>query len=111
MLPHRAYKNQFPLYDEIFILLNHMKELYSNRGINITPLKLASDKYAEWLLAEKTIFNRKRKLSQAFLEEKLIKLINTNQLMDIIKNEKLCVFIKKILVERRTFNYNTLKLA
>ena len=108
--PHFIYKNKFPLYDEIHILMNHLKELYENRNVDITPLRKSLDHYRKWLLDEKSVFNRRRKLNHKALEDKLIEMINSEEFLHIIKNRKLFEFLKKIVVDRKTFDYGTLKI-
>jgi DNA repair photolyase len=108
--PHYVYKNLVPLYDEIYILLHHMINLYGRKNINTLPLKESLKRYGEWISKEKELFNRKRKGSYKDLEEKLISLIHFGEMGDIIKNEKLHNFIGKIVLERRTFDYMNLNL-
>jgi hypothetical protein len=109
LVPHHVYKNQFPLYDEVYILLNHMKGLYARDGVDISPLNIGLKNYTDWFLAEKKRFNRRRNLDQTYLEEKLISLIRFNQFEEIIGNEKLTEFIKEIVIDRKTFDYVELK--
>ncbi len=109
-MPHYAYKNLVPLYDEIYVLLHHMINLYERKNINTQPLKESLKRYGEWLSKEKELFNRKRKDSYKNLEEKLISLIHFGEMEHIIKNEKLHNFIGKIVLERMTFDYMDLKL-
>lgn len=109
-LPHKLYKNLLPKYDEIFVLMEHMEFLYSNRGIAVAALKSARVKYAAWLETEKTAFNRKRSMPYQALEEKLLALALTNGLNDLIGNERLTKFLRQVIVHNHTFNYLTLKL-
>jgi len=109
-IPHKIYKDRFPIYDEIYILLNHMKNLYKKKNINVINLKNATKKYSEWLITEKTTFNRKRKLTHAFLEDKLIALFENEEFQNILKNEKLYEFLKEVVINRKIFDYRKLKL-
>ena len=109
--PHFIFKNKFPLYDEIHILMNHLCELYKNRNVDIAPLKISLNKYFEWLLDEKTFFNRRRKLTYKDLEAKLIEIIKSEEFLQIIKNRKLFEFLKKIVIDRKTFDYGNLKIV
>ncbi|OCL26638.1 hypothetical protein U472_11705 [Orenia metallireducens] len=59
-VPHYLYQKRFPLYDELYILLKHMKELYFRKGIDTANLEESSQRYTKWLLAEKKDFNRRR---------------------------------------------------
>ncbi|MCG8570439.1 MAG: hypothetical protein MJB14_09890 [Spirochaetes bacterium] len=108
--PHHLYKGQFPIYDEIFILLVHMMELYQSSGIPISPLKKSFAKYKNWLESEKKIFNRKRSMTQKDLENKLITIIQDNKLVEIIENQKLTSFIYQIIINHKVFDYQTRKL-
>ena len=105
---HSIYKDRFPLYDEIYILLNHMKNLYQKK--DITNLRKASKRYSEWLINEKTSFNRRRKLRHPFLEHKLITLFENGEFENIIQNAKLYEFLKKVVIHRQTFDYRKLRL-
>jgi len=109
-MPHYVYKNLVPLYDEIYVLLHHMINLYGRKNINTQPLKESLKRYGEWLSREKELFNRRRKESYKNLEEKLISLMHFGEMEDIIKNEKLHNFIREIVLERRTFDYMKLNL-
>ncbi len=108
--PHRIYKNKLPLYDEIFILMHHLKELYEMRKVDITALRNNLDLYTKWLLDEKTSFNRRKKPTHKDLELKLIGIINNEEFLEIIRNRKLFGFLKKIVIDRKTFDYGTLKI-
>jgi len=68
------------------------------------------EKYSSWLTAEKVGFNRKRKLSYKTLEEKLINVINSGEISKITGNEKLSMFLKEVVLDRKTFDYSKLKL-
>lgn len=109
-LPHHLYRNLLPIYDEVLILMEHMENLYANRGIAVAALKSSRAKYAVWLEAEKTSFNRKRSMPYQVIEEKLRALALTNDLEDLIGNEKLARFLRRIIIEQKTFDYLTLKL-
>ena len=109
-VPHHLYRNQFPLYDEVYILLSHMQELYSKRGIDISPLEESLKKYTRWLKKEKKIFNRKRSMDYRELEQKLLFLIYSEELDNLLQNDKMSQFIKDVVIERRTFDYVNLKL-
>lgn len=110
MPPHSIYRSRLPLYDELFVLLTHMQELYSHRGINIKRLEEGARHYTEWLLGEKTTFNRRRSLRQADLEEQLKELAAGGGLEELIKNDKLSTLLKDVILERKLFDYRELKL-
>jgi len=108
--PHNLYKNLLPIYDEVLILMEHMEHLYANRGIAVAALRSSRAKYAAWLEAEKKAFNRKRSMPYQAIEEKLRSLALTNDLENVIGNEKLARFLCRIIIERNTFDYLTLGL-
>jgi len=110
LVPHYVYQDNFPIYDEIYILLTHLTELYSKRGINTYELEQGLKGYTNWLLREKKSFNRRRNLDYKKLEQRLLFLIYSDGLKSILKNEKLSNFIKEIVIERKTFDYLELKL-
>jgi len=110
MVPHYVYKDQFTIYDELYILLQHMKKLYSRRGINVDQLALASRNYSIWLSDNKKVFNRKRSMTELDLEEKLISEFRMGLMDTVIDNEKLMTFLKAIVFDNKTFDYKMLKL-
>jgi len=109
-LPHSLYKNLLPIYDEVLVLMEHMEYLYANRGIAVAGLKSSRAKYAGWLEAEKTSFNRKRSMPYQAIEEKLRALAVTKDLENLLGNKKLARFLGQVIIERKTFDYLTLKL-
>ena len=109
-LPHNLYKNLLPIYDEVLILMEHMEYLYANRGIAVAALNSSRVKYAAWLESEKRSFNRRRSMPYQAIEEKLRALARTNELEKVIGNGKLARFLCQIIIERKTFDYLTLKL-
>jgi len=98
---HKIYKDKMSLYDELYILLTHMMELYDNNE----RLRGGYIRYKKWLEDNKKEFNRKRKISYKDLEAKLIFEIQNGDMKKVIKNDKLFLFIKEIIIDRRTFDY------
>ncbi len=109
--PHYIYRDRMPIYNEIHILLTHMCEIYSIRGVDTSNLKKSFDFFNNWLREEKKHFNRRRSLSEVSIDEKLRFLATTGNLEKIVKNEKLSNFMKKIILDRKVFDYTTLKLS
>ncbi|MCK5686377.1 hypothetical protein KAJ27_19740 [bacterium] len=109
-IPHYIYKNSFPLYDEIYILLHHMVSLYSNRGIDIGALKKGVSGYSKWLYNSRKSFNRNRRESYKTFENKFKQFIISKDFYKIIDNRKLREFIIQVVIDKREFNYNILKL-
>lgn len=108
-VPHYILKNNFTLYDELFIILNNLKDLYSNKKINTTPLEEAIKNYNNWLTIQKDILNKNRKLNYKFIEHNLLLSLNNKEFDKIINNSKLIKFIIEVIINRKTFNYLTLK--
>jgi DNA repair photolyase len=111
LLPHALYRGQVPLYDELYLLLQHMAELYSARGVPVAGLKNAVRGYADWLMMKKRIFNRKRSLRQEDLEEETRTLFTNGGAQDLLKNEKLTGFLREVALQRRVFDYLSLSLS
>lgn len=109
-IPHFIFKDRFPLYDEVLILLHHMIHLYDKTNINTNPLKDALKRYDHWLTEERKSFMRKRKKESNLLDKKFFDIVTNDEVMSIVKNIKLSKFIKKIVIQRKLFDYNNLKL-
>ncbi len=110
-LPHSVFHHKLAIYDEIYILLNHLQELYSNKNINTSRLQKSIKLYTSWLLEEKRYFSRHRKIAYQSLEEKLKLLILEGKMGQLIENKKLNEFLKSIIVEKKVFDYRQLKLV
>ena len=109
LVPHFVYKNQFALYDEIFILLKDMITLYRRAGTNTFRLKSAYSKYSEWLRERRTYYARRRNLDYRQLEEEVRNLIIGGGMEQMLGNIKLATFLEKI-ISGLVFNYKQLNL-
>jgi hypothetical protein len=109
--PHRIFFDRFPIYDEVFILLNHMLSIYRRKGYDISTLKIALRRYAKWLKNEKEIFVKNKKLDYRHIERKITKLAEGNGLEGIVQSDKLAKFLKEIIINRRIFDYIDLELG
>jgi DNA repair photolyase len=105
LLPHVLYRERMPLYDELHLLLRHMGELYSARGVAVGALREATRRYQDWLSQKKKTFNRKRSLRQEDLEEETRALFRTGEARSLLANEKLAAFLGSVALERRIFDY------
>ncbi len=110
LVPHSLFRNRMPVYNEVLILLSHMVELYSMKEVNVGRLKMSLKLYRDWVENKKKYFNRRRSLPSDYIDEKLRSLIEFGELNSLFKNEKLCAFVTKIIIERLVFNYHTLEL-
>ena len=111
LLPHALYRDAVPLYDELYLLLQHMAELYAARSVPVAGLKAAAGRYADWLRAKKRVFNRRRSVRQQDLEEETRALFSTGEAVSVLENEKLAGFLRSVAVERHVFDYLTLSLS
>jgi len=111
LLPHVCYREWLPLYDEIHLLLQHMAELYKARRVPTEALGSATRWYADWLLQKKRAFNRRRSLTQGELEEETRALFGGTGGLDLLRNEKLAVFLRRVVIDRKVFEYTTLSLS
>ncbi len=110
-MPHRIYRNKISLADEIHILLNHLSELYTPRGINTQRVKNGEAKYVQWLLPRRKDFNRRRSLPQDWLDQELITMCRDNKMSALLDNKKLGSFIESVVLESVEFDYISLKLV
>jgi hypothetical protein len=111
LLPHALYRGQVPLYDELHLLLQHMAELYSARRVPVGALRSATRRYVDWLRMKKRIFNRRRSMKQAELEEETRALFRSGEAGTLLQNEKLAGFLRAVALERQVFDYLTLSLS
>lgn len=108
--PHRLYRGTMPIYCELIILLQHMLFLYSRKGIDVSKLDSGFRNLKIYLESEKKRFNRKRTLPENEIDNNLLFMIKTGDINSIIKNEKLSDFVTEVSINRRLFDYHTLKL-
>lgn len=111
LLPHSLFREKVHVYDEVNILLHHMLELYSDRGIAVHPLRNALDNYMEWLKDRKARYNRRRSWSYAALDQELVDLLRSGEMESLIGNRKLTGFLEDIVIHRKTFDYVTLSVG
>jgi DNA repair photolyase len=123
MIPHRVYRELLSPPDSLFVLFCHMQDLYSQKGVDIQPLKKATSLYADWLKAERSALRRKRVRATAsdpfpitrILSEKLAHLCSLdkddgNDFTKICGNERLARLAREIISNKKCFNYPTLSL-
>jgi DNA repair photolyase len=110
-VPHRLYRGRMPLYDELYVLLCHMVELYEGRGTEASRLRAALARYRSWLFERKRTFNRRRSETQEALEEEFRRDFADGRVDALLDNPKLAGFLREVALRRRTFDYVSLKLA
>lgn len=110
LLPHSLYRGRLQIYDEIWVLLDHMLKLYRRRGVDISPLKKSRASYKNWLEKSKKDFNKNRKTTGHELDASFQFMIQTGEFDAIIQNDKLAHFLKEVILERKCLNYESLQL-
>ncbi|MCD4652021.1 MAG: radical SAM protein [Candidatus Cloacimonetes bacterium] len=110
-IPHYIYQGRFPVYDELFILMNHMVKLYRNKGINTRNLSDALKRYFFWLEDKRSFMNRRRKLDHRYISDLLLDGFQNKTLEPVIRNSKLFTFLSQVALEKKQLDYTTLKLS
>jgi hypothetical protein len=110
-MPHAIYRGRLPAYDEIYVLMQHMTDLYAARGRSVRRLRDAQSRYAEWLLARKKVFNRRRSLRPGVIEWELKDMARTGGLAELLANAKLGEFLRAVLLDGKIFDYRRLELV
>lgn len=103
-IPHYVFKGFVPLYEEVFLVLSQMKIAYQNKCIDTRRLQKATKLYVDWVIGEKKGISRSRKRSFNELDQKIIELCENNLIQNIVENEKLGEFIKKLVVKNAVFD-------
>ena len=109
-VPHRVYAGHLMVYDEIHVLMQHMTELYSNRGIDTRPLRRSAKGYRDWLVEKKQTYNRRRSLQYEDLAEEVREAFRSGHMASVLNNPKLAEFLGSVVLKRRVFDYVELKL-
>ncbi len=109
LVPHGVFHGQFTLYDEITILLRDMNTLYRKKGINVSRLSIASQRFTRWLDARRTYYARRRNLNYSTLEDEIRAPVVSGELERILDNRKLAEFLYRV-INGAVLNYRTLEL-
>lgn len=111
-VPHRAYRNRIPVYDELDVLLQHMAMLYRREHEAVVHrLDASRRRYHDWLLERKAVFNRHRSMREDDLAGELRALAASDAWAQLLGSEKLSAFTREVILERRVFDERTLRLA
>ena len=110
LVPHRVYRSMLPLYDEIFLLMSHMAELYADAAKDTRRLVGALKRYEKWLTGRKREFNRRRSQSQADLENELRHILKGPEAGELFGNRKLEEFLREVVFGGKWFDYGSLSL-
>lgn len=110
-IPHRTYRGQFAIYEEVAILLRDMRHLYEERGIDTLRLRQALRRYREWVTERQRHYRRRRNLSFRQLEREYVDLVAAGGLREILANAKLADFLRAVVVDGQIFDYLSLTLS
>ncbi len=108
-LPHSKLRRMVPAYEALHILFLQMAELFSERGVDVRPLKAASNRFTEWLRAERIRFNRTRSLDGAWLSRSFAGLMDSSGWEALLRNDRLASFARDIVSGGMEFDYASLK--
>jgi len=108
--PHEVYKGKIPPYDELSVLLGHMVGLYRHRGVDTRHLESGLSGYRGWLEPLKRTFNRRRSLTQQWLEEHLEDAFTGGEIERVVGNQKLAEFMRRAVEPDKIFDYTALTL-
>jgi len=116
MIPHGVYRELLSPPDALHVLFRHMQSLYAARGIDVRPLREATDRYADWLTAERAALRRSygRSRAPSLLPEPFpVTGALTERLRDIsgvIGNERLAALASDV-VAGGVFDYAALRVG
>jgi len=105
LVPHTIYRNKLHIYDEMYVLLHHMLELYDVRQVDTRPLKSGLDRFTRWLTARKAEYNKKRSVSFRWLDRELEEIVRSGEIDRVLENDRLGAFFREIVLERKAFDF------
>jgi len=111
LVPHPIYRGRLHVYDEMNVLLQHMRELYGARDVDTRPLRKGTERYLAWLSGRKAEYNRKRSVSYRRLDRELHDAVSSGEIVTMLENDKLAAFFREVVLERRVFDYVSLELT
>jgi len=117
LIPHSVYRELLSPPDSLYVLFQHLRSLYSIKGVDTRPLVKAGDLYGAWLKENRTALRRKRMptlVSDPFPVSRIL----TEKLADVCGapdgfgtlcgNPKLGRLVSSIINEGAYFDYPTL---
>jgi hypothetical protein len=111
VVPHRLYRERIPIYDEVDVLIQQLLRHYASMPRQaIQRLEGARDRYQEWLIERKKVFNRSRRMREEDLAAELRAMATSGAWAEILGNVKLASFLREVILERRVFDEASLKL-
>jgi DNA repair photolyase len=111
LAPHYLYHGLFPKYYELVILLNHMLQLYSWKGLDTRRLKTSNAMYLDWLNDKITYMNRSRKRYPQDIEDEITLMMKDGSWTSLLKNDKLAEFTRQVCMENKIFDYMALRFC
>lgn len=108
-LPHKILTDLLAKHDSLYVLLNNMKHVYADKGVNTKELDKSFNHYTEWLTTVKKYFRMHRNLDSMYLQDRFNEFLSTDEIHSVLKNDKLTSFVKKIH-DGYYFDYVSLKL-
>lgn len=108
--PHYVYRDAMPLFQELHLLLCHMKSLYRRQGVDVSALSDAYKRYEQWVQQEIKTYNRKHSLPEDTIDQKIRFLFRCGGFDEILQNEKLHNFLSEVALNRKLFDYQSLIL-
>lgn len=104
--PHYVYKNRFHKYDEIYIILSHLKYILKQKNYDTYTINKAFKNYTFWLSKEKHFMKKNRSLSGNDLDNKLLFQMKSDILKDLFISNKLYSIIKKTILNDHNLDYS-----
>lgn len=98
-VPHPVFAPLVSRCDAVMILLEQMELLYTIRGVDVSALKAATNRYRDWLLNLRRDFSRRRSLSEDYPDQVLLDFATSGNLTDLLGNEKLARYLCRVLLE------------
>lgn len=109
-VPFEILRKQLPLYRTIDVLFMTMRSLYNRKGIDTKRLKFASKKYSVWINQKISLYNRKRSFCYEDLEFEVLNMIEDGSINKIIENKRLSDFLYQLFIDKKQFDYVSLKV-
>ena len=107
LVPHHVYAPRLHRYDALSVLLSHMDELYSLRGIDTNRLQDARKRFVTWIEEKKAPYNRRPSTRFEDLDREVANAFASGELESVIANPRLYNFCSGIVLDRKPFDYDS----
>jgi DNA repair photolyase len=111
MVPHHIYRRSLHKSDELYILLNQLKESYGYRGVDTRRLSTSLASYVSFLEKEKKELGRNIASNTEYLNKLIPDLCRSGKIDTILKNSRLSSFVKTLYLEDKLFDFTTMKIC